>query len=146
MCQGSNGKGSMGEAADRELGQVRSSGFSPSDFCQLPREQDKTKQQSPGRAVHAKKHCPLEDGVRFDAAYHEPIVCTLTGISIMIDRPDNGTNTGLFGQWGPLQPGGEYSAEHPPRPDNPRSLTSSQWWEEVGSWARQKEFQCREVF
>ena len=38
----------------------------------------------------------------------------------MIDRPDNGTNTGLFGQWGPLQPGGNMGADTP-GPTQPRS-------------------------
>ena len=52
MCKGSIGKGSMGEAADRELGQVRSFCVFDVRQCQLPRKQDRTKQQSPGRAVH----------------------------------------------------------------------------------------------
>ena len=38
----------------------------------------------------------------------------------MIDRPDNGINTGLFGQWGPLKPGGNMGADTP-GPTQPRS-------------------------
>ena len=63
----------------------------------------------------------------------------------MIDKPDNGINTGLFGNGDPCSLVGIWERT-PPVPHNPRSSTSSPCREEVLSWARQKTSQCREVF
>ena len=49
----------------------------------------------------------------------------------MIDRPDNGTNTGLFGQWGTPAPGGNMGADTP-GPTQPALFNFFPVVEEVG--------------